>query len=138
MTQINNLLDSLIERIKANTIKCTSIDCIKGYLRNNQKSLTDIEIFRLYTEHLRKDKFIFDCRESYFSLTDSHLYILSKNLHDLEYRLDKFNFISKKQWINTEFSTIGLLRLKNVILLTNSDSEDECESVVKSLKDISI
>lgn len=138
MTQINNLLDSLVERIKTYTIKWTSIDCLKGYLRNNQKSLTDIEIFRLYTEHLRKDKFIFDCKESYFSLTNSHLYILSKNLHDLEYRLDKYNFASKKQWFNTEFSTSGLLRLKNVIVLTNSDSEDECKAVLTSLKDIGI
>lgn len=138
MTKINNLLDSLVERVKTSDIKWTSIDCVKSYLRNNQKSLTDIDIFRLYTEHLRKNKFIFDCRESYCSLTNSHLYILSKNLHDLEYRLDKFNFTSKKEWINTDFSTSALLRLKNVIVLTNSDSEDECESVLTSLINISL
>ena len=134
MTPINNLLDSLVERVKTTTIKWTSLDCIKSYLRKKQESLSDIKVFQLYTEYLRKDNFIFDCKESYISLTDSHLYILSKNLYDLEYRLDKFNFCSKKEWINTDFSTSSLLRLKNIIALINSDSEDECTSVLTSLK----
>lgn len=138
MTPINNLLDSLVERVKTTTIKWTSLDCIKSYLRKNQESLSDIKVFQLYTEYLRKDNFIFDCKESYISLTDSHLYILSKNLYDLEYRLDKFNFCSKKEWINTDFSTSSLLRLKNIIALINSDSEDKCTSVLTSLKDLNL
>ena len=138
MTETINTVESLIDRIKSNTINWTSLDYLKTHLRENGESLADVILFQLYVEHLRKDKFVFDCKESYFSLTSTHLYILSKKNNELEYRLDKFNYNSKKLWVNTESSLSVLLRLKNVILLTNSDTEDEYEKVLSKIKSINV
>ncbi len=128
MANITNVVESLIERVKSETIKWTTLDFLKSHLREQNKSLRDIKCFQLYTEFLSKDKkFIFDCKESYFCVTDIHLYILSKSLYGLEYRLDKINLQSEKGWKKMEFSTPVLLRLKNAVALTSADSKDNCE-----------
>ncbi len=138
MTATIDTIESLVDRIKTKDISWISLDYLKTHLRSNGESLSDINIFQLYVEHLRKDKFVFDCKESYFSLTDTHLYILSKKINELEYRLDKFNYNTKKIWINNEFSINSLLRLKNAIVLTNTDIGNEYETVLGNIKRINI
>ncbi len=134
----NTRIESLLDRIKQNSITWTSLDFLKKYLRENNKSLRDIPVFQLYAVYLQENKFLFDCKNTYFSITNDHLYVLSKDLNDFDFRFDKFNLHKNNDWQQAEAPVSVLLRLKNAIILTNNDSSDECEKVLSVLNQIAV
>ena len=84
-----------------------------------------------YLRHfLQENKFLFDCSDTYFSIYNGSLYILSKNLSEFEFRFDFYNLSEKDaKWQQLEAPISLLLRFKNAIVLTNSDTNEECEKV---------
>lgn len=132
-----NTIELLLNQIKTNSISWTSLDFFKKYLKLKKQSLRDVNIFRLYALYLQENKFLFDCSDTYFSIYNDSLYILSKNLSEFEFRFDVYKLSENDaKWQQIEAPISLLLRFKNAIVLTNSDTTEECEEVYNVLNSI--
>lgn len=139
MSNSNNVIESLIECIKKCEITWTSMDYIKKYLKQENRSLRNIQTLQLYAIYLQENKFLFDCTNTYLALKNDKIFILAKNLNSFDFRLDIFSpNDSNAEWKKVEAHISILLRLNNAIILTNEDSNDECKNILNILENIQI
>ena len=139
MINKNDIIEELIQQIKDNAINWTNLDAFKKYIKSNNQSLRDIPILQYYSLFLQSNKFLFDCIDTYFSISDEYLYILSKKQNSLNFRLDRFEIKSENIVEESiDESLEKLLRLKNAITITNDDSSKECSQIYDVLIKIKV
>lgn len=134
MNNTINRIEHLLDEIKNNNISWTSLEYFKKYLKSFNMSLRDVDIFQLYALYLQENKFLFDCSDTYFSISDKNLYIFSKNLSEFEFRLDVFDISQTNGgWTHLDAPLNLLLRFKNAITLTKDDTDEICKNTLDSL-----
>ena len=70
--------DILVDATKNANINWVNVEFLKAYLRKNEMSLNANQVLHEYLVHLQKDKFIFDCSETYLSLFENTLFAFAK------------------------------------------------------------
>lgn len=96
-----------------------------------------------YLVRLQKNKFIFDCKDTYIANTEKSIIILAGKKNSFDYRIDflsveKESEKEKPLWRSAEANFADILRLRNAIefsdvLSSEKDKLDEFLDFVSSL-----
>lgn len=131
---LNNVID-LINNTKTKKLGWLNLAVLKEYLRNIDVSLNEIDQLHKFLLHLQKDKFIFNCINTYVTVFNEKLYILSQSKYSLIYRLDVLDLNNNNAlWKRNAVPSRLLLRLRNTILLTNNeDLPEECSEFLDTI-----
>lgn len=128
----SKIIINLIELTKANKCDWISMGILKQHLRKEGLSLSDIAYLHTYLKHLQKDRFIFECDDTYITYYLDDIYILSKNKYSYDYRLDTMSMEgADPKWSKIHNGTAPLLRLRNAVVLTNNT--DDCENLIAAI-----
>lgn len=128
----SNVLHNLIEITKNNKCDWIRISILKTYLRNKELSMSDIPCLHLFLKYLQKDRFLFDCMESYITHYQKIIYVLSKSKYTYEYRVDILSMDEgSSNWYKLNSSSSAILRLRNAVVVTNEN--DDCEKFISSI-----
>lgn len=126
----------LIKCTKAYEINWVNMAYLKSYLKRDDIKLNDITNLRSLLLHLQKERFIFDCNNTYIVNDENYIYVFSKSKYSENYRLDLCslnNVGSSSQWKRVMVPINWLLRLRNAIEITNEDDDSECSEFLASI-----
>lgn len=127
--------DILVDATKDLNILWINVEFLKAYLRKNGKSLNMIQVLHEYLVHLQKERFVFDCSETYLALSENTLFAFAKGKYSFTYRLDviKYNGEALK-WEKTKTPSNMLLRLRNAINIMSTDTDEEmCSNLIATI-----
>lgn len=118
-------VSSIIDSTKSLSLNWINMSKLKDYLRSRDLSLAEIPSLHSFLKYLQAERFIFECTDTYVSFYQNEIIVLSKSKYSFGYRLDSFAtnlFDPKWQRININLSL--LLRLRNAIVVTDSNEDD--------------
>ena len=119
------LTDLLVESTKKQSVDWINVEFLKAYLRENGQSLNTIQHLHEYLLHLQKDKFIFDCAETYLVVYNNVLFSFAKGKYSFTYRLDKLDLTSNSfEWDKMKVPSNMLLRVRNAIDIISTQTDD--------------
>lgn len=125
----------VVELIKnTTTYNCDwiNLSTFKEYLLQKELSLKDVSVLHAFLVHLQNERFIFECKDTYITYFQEEIFILSKSKYSFDYRLDCYELTANTlNWEEIRTSISLLLRLRNAIVITNSN--DDCDALFESI-----
>ena len=123
LSQVQKTLNILTDT-KEGLCDWIRMDILKEILKDQNLSLSENLYLKKYLSYLQAENFIFDCTDTYLSMNEKEIMILSKSKYAYIYRFDILNLDEENsQWIQMEVNIAFLLRLRNAIMFTPPNKE---------------
>ena len=123
LSQVQKTLNILTDT-KEGLCDWIRMDLLKEILKDQSLSLSENLYLRRYLSYLQSENFIFDCTDTYLSMNEKEIMVLSKSKYAYVYRFDILNLDEENsQWIQMEVNMAFLLRLRNAIMFTPSNKD---------------
>ncbi|MBQ7505297.1 MAG: hypothetical protein IJT79_08290 [Ruminococcus sp.] len=130
---------NLFEATKSNQCDWIRIETLKKYLKQENLSLDSINYFKLFLKHLQQKLFIFDCENSYTTVFENQMFVLSKNKFSFDYRLDYLAIENDEPvWKEEKVINSILLRLRNAILVTDFGENNDYQRFIEAISSSNI
>ena len=130
----------LISLTKIREIEWINLESLSEYFDEDEMSLNDHPMFNPYFSRLRAARHRPSSSHTYITFCDSHLYILSQNIRNREFRLDMAaTNVRPYAWNQIYSDQITLMRLYNIIRIVDiDDSKQSIENLLYSIDDVRV
>lgn len=125
----------LVNTTKQSQINWVNVEFLKEYLRENRSNFNTIQVLHEYLVHLQREKFVFDCKETYLTVCENILFAFSKGKHSFTYRLDSVDLMEGRiEWEKYKIPENMLLRIRNTIeFVSRHTDEKTCVDLISTI-----